>query len=52
MDLVRPIGNMIARIVFREKAIESDSILSDAIGVVVLVMLVVLIVYLGISAIR
>jgi len=51
-EIIRPIGNFISRRVVSEKFVEADSILSDAIGGVVLVLIVGLILVLVLSYVR
>jgi len=44
LELARPIGNAIAKHIFRNKAVEADSIISDALGMLVIVSIIILVV--------
>ncbi len=49
LELVRPIGNFVAKYIFANKLIEEDSILSDGMGAFVIVGMVVISVWLFIT---
>ena len=52
LELIRPIGNFVSRRIFSEKLMEADSIMSDAVGGIVLVVVMSLIVFLLVSYVR
>ena len=45
ISIIRPLGNVIARYVFSNKQVEEDSILSDALGGALSLLLIILLVW-------
>lgn len=46
LELARTLGNSIARYVFRNKFIEEDSVLSDGMGLFIVVLILIVLIWL------